>query len=603
MPPPFKAQPAQPEQPNPYIPPGPIQPLIFEEFQGINTSTTRPGVDDKKAYWLDGFMPIGARFLRTMYDIGAAIHTDPTTPIAFFGFGNIGATPYCIVVHADGSVHAINTNTLAVTTLGAAGTLSNPSISTVGITQWGSQYIIIVAAQSNGYFLWDGISFYKAGALGPLVTITNGGSGYTSAPTMSVSGGSGGGATFNVTVSGGIVTGITVTNPGSGWLAGETVTASFSGGGGASAAATVELMPFAISGTTAEIYAGRVWLANGAVITFSAPGSYVDFSSASGGGNFTSSDSFLRVRFTRLMQTNGFMYLIADSSVNYISTVTTSGVPPITTFTNQNVDPEVGSPWPATAQVFGRNLVFANAFGAHISYGAAVTKISVELDGVYNTVPAFGNFIPSSAKAIIFGKKVWMFLLPIIDPVTGQQVNKLFLWNGKIWWASDQSVNLTYIQHQEIDSVLTAYGTDGTSIYPLFNTPSSNFTKTAQSKLWTNPGYQLTKSATRIWGLAQYYSLDSPNLTVNIDNENSASSAVFSLAPPVMTWRTASGALMTWTTAGGTPMIWRATGIAVTDPTEIAQNGVLLGLTATTNCADMAIISLMIDNRIVTYRG
>ena len=46
--------------------------------------------------------------------------------------------------------------------------------------------------------------------------------------------------------------------------------------------------------------------------------------------------------------------------------------------------------------VFGRNIVFANSFGAHISYGAAVTKISEELDGVYNTVPIanFGTLVP-----------------------------------------------------------------------------------------------------------------------------------------------------------------------------------------------------------------
>ena len=70
-------------------------------------------------------------------------------------------------------------------------------------------------------------------------TITAGGSGYTSAPTVSISPvfvGEGSGATATATVSGGAVTAITLTNAGSGYADGATV--SFSGGGGNGATAT-----------------------------------------------------------------------------------------------------------------------------------------------------------------------------------------------------------------------------------------------------------------------------------------------------------------------------------------------------------------------------
>jgi len=66
-------------------------------------------------------------------------------------------------------------------------------------------------------------------------TITNGGSGYTSAPTVSFSGGGGSGAAATADVSGGAVTAITMTNPGSGYTTLPTI--SFSGGGGIDAAA------------------------------------------------------------------------------------------------------------------------------------------------------------------------------------------------------------------------------------------------------------------------------------------------------------------------------------------------------------------------------
>ena len=453
----FQIQPAQGPQENPYLPKGPPEPLLFEQFEGINTQTSRPGVDDKQMFWCDGWMPIAPRKLRTLYGVGTPISFSDSATVAFFGFANIGSTPYCIVIHIDGSVHAVNTNTYVQTQIAAAGTLQNVSRLNVGLTQYGSQYVMIVSAQTDGYFLWDGTLLYQAGGLAPGVTVTAGGTGYTTNLVITATGGSGSGATFSYTLSGGVIETITITNPGTGYVAGDAPTLVFTrnGGSGTAATGTIHIMPFAISGTAAEIYAGRIWIANGATITYSAPGSIYDFSSASGGGNFTSSDSFLRVHYIQLLQTNGFLYLIGDSSINYISGVQTSGSPPVTTFTNQNADPEIGTPWPSTVTTFGRNILFANAFGAQVSYGASVSKISDMLDGIYNTVANFGGIIPSAAKAIIFAKRVWMLLLPIIDPITGQQVNKLLMWDSKRWWASNQDASLVYIQNQEIE--LRAY--------------------------------------------------------------------------------------------------------------------------------------------------
>jgi hypothetical protein len=530
-----KIRPAAGEQPNPYLPSGPPDPQVFEEFDGVYTATSRPGVDDKQMWWCDGFMPIGRRFLRTMYGVGSALYTS-TVPIVCFDFANIGATPYMIVVLNNGAIVAVNTSTGSFDTVAVAGTITNPSRSTVGVSQFGSTYIIIVAQQTNGYFLWDGTTFYKPGDPAP--------------------------------------------------------------GGGT--------MPTAVGGTAVEIYQGRVWVANGAVITFSAPGSAKDFSSANGGGNFTSTDSFLRVRFTALKQTNGFLYLIGDSSVNYISGVQTSGSPPVTTFTNQNADPEVGTPWGATPLVFSRNIIFANSFGVHVNYGAAVTKISEPMDGVYNTVTNFGSFLPSAAKAIIFAKKVFLLLLPIVDPVSGQQVNKLVMWEGKRWWTSEQDVTLSYINYQEINSVLTAYGTDGSIIYPLFQQPSNLFTKTVQSKLWDKPGsYNLTKATTRLWGLFRYYSNVDPGLRITVDNETSREPVQSSLGPLDAQWATDTDALATWQTASGQDATWSTNGegVVVLAPTAVGQNGALTGITVQTEAADMAVISMMIQNSIMEYRG
>lgn len=601
----FDVQPAAQQESNPYLPKGPPDPLVFEQFEGINTQTSRPGVDDKQAAWLDGWMPIAPRKLRTLYGVGTPMSFTDTATVSFFGFANIGSTPYCIVILVDGSVYAVNTTTFVRTLIAPSGTITSPSRLNVGLSQYGARYVMIVSKQTNGYFLWDGSVFYKAGGIAPSIIMTNVGAGYT-VPGIVVSGGSGSGIVLNAVLVGGSIIALQVINPGSGYLAGETITITISGTNTTQATATATLMPFAISGTAIEVYAGRVWIANGAVITFSAPGSVSDFSTANGGGNFTSSDSFLRVHYIQLIQTNGFLYLLADSSINYISGVQTSGSPAVTTFTNQNADPEVGTPWPSTVNTFSRNILFANAFGAHVSYGASVNKISDMLDGVYNTVPNFGGIIPSAAKAIIFGKRVWLLLLPIIDPVTGQQVNKIFMWDSKRWWSSPQDVPLFYIQNQEIDSVLTAWGTNGSNIYPLFQQPTTAFAKVAQTRLWDKPGgYQFIKAASRLWGLLQYYNPISPNLTIAIDNEtetNNPDATVTVSQAVLMNWTTQTGLPMNWTTQGGQPMVWQAAGIGVFKTEAIDQVGVLTGMTITTNCADMAIISLMMGEQIEATR-
>jgi hypothetical protein len=80
------------------------------------------------------------------------------------------------------------------------------------------------------------------------VTVTAGGSTYTSAPTVTFTGGGGTGATATASFVAGVITGITVTNPGSGYTSAPTV--GFTGGGGTGATATAVLTPTSIASVT-----------------------------------------------------------------------------------------------------------------------------------------------------------------------------------------------------------------------------------------------------------------------------------------------------------------------------------------------------------------
>lgn len=81
------------------------------------------------------------------------------------------------------------------------------------------------------------------------------GTGYTSAPTVTFTGGGGTGAAGTATVASGGVTAVTITNPGYGYTSAPTV--GFTGGGGTGAAGTAVLA----TGASADIPAGgSVWV-------------------------------------------------------------------------------------------------------------------------------------------------------------------------------------------------------------------------------------------------------------------------------------------------------------------------------------------------------
>jgi len=79
------------------------------------------------------------------------------------------------------------------------------------------------------------------------ITITNGGSGFSTVPTITLSGGGGTGATATATVFNGIIQTVNITNIGSGYTTSPTVTVT---GGGGSSAVLVAVLSFAALPTT-----------------------------------------------------------------------------------------------------------------------------------------------------------------------------------------------------------------------------------------------------------------------------------------------------------------------------------------------------------------
>ena len=664
-------------------------------FGGMNQGDSRSGMPDNEFFVRENFIKIGAGQLRTVWDNGAPIYRAPIgTTIVFFIFFNIAAVQYVAVFLSDGTAVQVNVATQVQTIISAVvGTFYNGG-NLPAACQSGSQYLLIANdITQNSYWIWDGAILYSSGSIGPVIDITDGGSGYSSAPTVTAFGGSGSGIVATATIAGGSVVAIVITNPGSGYLPGDVVQFAFSGGGsdnsailtavlspgnvntiqllspgsgftagtyaltftggagsgatgtytvdstqtvvsvvltsggsnytgtpaitfahgggsgatasatlsagsvssvtvnnggtnftgtpdltfiggggtGATAtanltagvissvtvtaggsgyteapavevenavnnaaAATANLMPFGVSGSSIETFQGRVWLPypnqvgqqnNGGVFLVSAPSSLTDFSTSDGGLIFTSTDRFLRVRYTNIRQSNGYLYPFGDSSVDIISNVQTTGSPSTTTFNYQNTDPQIGTSWRDTLQDYSRTILFANSLGVFGLYGGAVTKISAKMDNIFSNAifpPNPGALTPVAAVANIFTLRCYFLLMTIQDPLTFQLRNVIVAWDEKEWFLVSQSTALVYIGTQEVSSVNTAWGTDGSTLFPLCSAPSATLQKKLSTKLYGAQDIFLQKLALDFYVQAYDKSANNAGISIGvaIDNEN-----------------------------------------------------------------------------------
>ena len=404
---------------------------------------------------------------------GTSYATAPT--VSFTGGGGTGAAATATVV--GGAVTAVT-----ITNYGT-GYTSTPTVGFSGGGGSGASAIAILGGTAVGS-----------------VNIVNGGSGFTGTPTLTFVGGGGTGAAATVTLTSGEITAVTITAGGSGYQSTPTVVVESGQNNAASAMLTV--MPYGISGTNIETFLQRVWISapgptsiptNAGNFNVSAPESLTDFSSADGGLQYSSSDRFLRVGFTALHQSNGYLYPVGDSSVDVISNVQTGGTPTVTTFNFQNTSAQVGTTWRDSIQDFGQAVLFANPNGAQGLYGGSVRKISGKMDNLFRNAyprnpvtgvvtPLPGAVLPSAAVANLFVVPVYLLNITLIDPTTNAQRTVMLFWDERTWGVASQTANLTFIGTQEQGSVLSAWGTDGNALYPLFATPSAALPKVLATK-------------------------------------------------------------------------------------------------------------------------
>lgn len=740
----------------------------IEDWGSLNTKAQRPAIQPNEFSWIENWMPIGHGNMRTLPAEGAPIYTATGghTIINMVPY-NLGAVTYVAVFLSDGSAVQVRTSDGATTTIGVAGTFYAGG-DIPATSQYQSKYLLIGSTIStSAYWVWDGTALYGAGTIAPQVTIINGGSKYTSAPTVTAfSSGAGTGATFTATVSNGAVTtitpsaagsgfaindhiqliisgggsdtqarahgtidstkggivqidvtnggsaytndvhitfsggggtgaaavvstatngvivSITVTSPGSGYTSAPTVTFVATGGTGATAVARVvrgqltaitldsggtgydgaptvvitspddtsfpviqatatalvsggavtsftivnpgagyltvgidleggndaanaiaSLMPFGLQATSMETYNNSVWTAVGTKMSFSAPGSVSDFSTVAGGGSAPATDSFLRAKIVQLKQANGFLYRMADSSINVISNVQTSATG-TTTFSNQNVDAQIGTAWRDSAVAFGRAIVFANPNGVYALYGGAAEKVSDSLDGLFakasfNTGQS--GVTPTAAVATIFGIRVYMLLFTTTDPYSKTLRNIVAMWDGQKWFCCSQLATLKLVAPAEINSILQTWATDGTRLYMAFQVQSDDLPKVFQTKLVAGSGYNIYKQANRGYFVAENNAAEAALINFAIDTDATNGPVTPITMTSDLVFLGAASAPITFVGAGGVAIDWNVGSLGVVGFSTSAY-GRMLGWTVTTMASDLTMISLtMLERDYASY--
>jgi len=338
-----------------------------------------------------------------------------------------------------------------------------------------------------------------------------------------------------VTVTGGVGSGCTVTpvwgavridvtNPGSGYSTAPTIT-NLNSSGGVGAAATV-VIGSALNGSAIAAYAGRVWIAIGKVIAFTDIGTWNSFSGA--GGQLTINDSYLHTGVTALYAANGFLYIFGPDSIDILSNVTV--VSGVTTFSRTNITSSVGTSSPRSIYPFSRSLMFANNYGVYALSGATPQKISTDIDGLFDPNVFVGGLIAGSVT--ILGELCMAWTMRIVDKFTslyGVNVTRtLLVLNFKGMWffvypnlamATFDIADMFTLPIGDSQAIYAFPSTSPYTMQKLLAAQSSVTTAYIQTKLWDGGDPMRDKELIRVGVGNTFNAAVSRGIDVTTDNE------------------------------------------------------------------------------------
>jgi hypothetical protein len=472
-------------------------------------------------------------------------------------------------------------------------TVSGGVINAIVLTEAGSGYtsaptVSFVGGGGSGASAVAALLTFKKGAVG--VTINQGGTGYTNAANLVVTiSGDGTGASATGILAGGQVVQIVVTNPGNNYTTG---TVTITGGGGSNAAATLVPTTNSIVGT--ESFSGRVWIAQGRTIYYSAAGSATDFISVSA-GNVTLADATLHGNIIQLLSANNFLYIFGDDSINVFSDVrvTTTGN---TIFTNTNVSASVGTKLPYAIFPYFRSVLFMNQYGVYALVGSTTSKLSDALDGIFQYIDftspvTSGQVLLNNILCAAFNFK---YTGGQGTSSSSRYIQAIFF--EKKWFFTSQGDTINYVNAVPVGGQIYLYGTSGTNLLKFYTDSTSQINSYIQTALMPLGDPIRTKQALKFGIEASNNAGGTLNVTVDSEYGSSPNNALsnsvtwFNNSGVTIGWQNNSSALITWT-SGAPYYLYKS---------DAKQWGKYLGLTLQSQANNMVINTFELEHELRT---
>jgi hypothetical protein len=490
------------------------------------------------------------------------------------GGSNYTSTP-AIVISAPNQTGGVQATAQATVTANV--------VSAITLTEAGSGYtsppsVTITGGGGTNATAICSLVTFKKGTVS--VLITNGGTGYTNAANIvvTISGGGGSNAAGTAIVGGGQITRVVMTDAGSNYTNNSNITVTITGGGGSNATAKAVIQTDTVSGI--QTFSGRTWVSQGRTVTYSAAGSYSDFTSVSA-GSLTLTDTTLHSNIIQLLAANNFLYIFGEDSINVFSDVrvTNTGT---TIFTNTNVSASVGTRLPYAIFPYFRSVLFMNEYGAYALVGSTTSKISDALDGVFPNID-FSTAIITAGQVLLNNILCAAFNIRYNDNGTYRYIQAVFF--EKKWFFTNQNTALKLITSIPTGGKINMYGTTGTNLLYLYSDGGTDISSIITTALMPMTDPIRTKQALKV-GIEATIS-NGAVLYTTIDSEQS-SSPPYTLGNYV-NWINNFGIAIPWVNNSSATIQWIGGQGYVLYKTDAQQWGKYLGMTVTSNSTGMVI--------------
>jgi hypothetical protein len=516
--------------------------FVSKDFKGVNVTNNRTAIGEGEFAWLENTQPIGFGNIRIINAPSNVAGVTFANTVSYMASANIQNTEFLFAFQEDGSAQYVNIETDTLGNLAASSTFSNANVS---IVQWKNERILIIDP-NNGYKTWDGTNLVDIGSIGE-VQINDGGTNYTNVTvTFSAPDQAGGeqAAGEAVTLANTIVE-ILVTNPGTGYTAAPTITITDAGGSNANATCTL----FSQSGTGIATFSGRAWISDQRTVYYSAVDSYYDFINVSS-GFLTLTDSTLRTDISTIIAANNFLYVFGEDSINVFSDVRVNSVTGETLFTNTNVSASIGSGFKYAIFPYFRSMLFLNRYGVYALVGATTSKISDSIDDIFTNID-FAQPI-TAGQVLINNILCAAWTVTYNDAGTPRKIQIVFF--DRKWFITDQGDTITRTASAVIAGNILLYGTTGSNLVKFYDSATATLEWRIATALWPMGDPIRDKQALKL-GVEATLSTGFASFDAFMDSENQQSPAIpfansvewiNNLANPIA-WTNSGSATVGWT--------------------------------------------------------